>query len=256
MCLINFQLHEHPNYKLVVAANRDEFYKRPTAIANFWEDEPTILAGRDLEQMGTWLGITKEGRFAALTNYRAPDHMKASNKLSRGEIVKNYLAGNDTPINFLERLKENKDAYVGFNVIIGNAEEMFYYNNIENKVTKLKQGKTYGLSNHFLNTPWPKVIKGRENLRKYMSNNDQINENELFDLLLDAEEAGDEKLPNTGIGIDLERKLSPLFIQLPDYGTRCSTVLTIDKDNHVKFIERTYENGHLKEEKKFSFTIE
>ncbi|PAV29718.1 hypothetical protein CIL05_10125 [Virgibacillus profundi] len=254
MCLINFQFQEHPKYKLIVAANRDEAYDRPTAPAAFWEDHPNILAGRDLSQMGTWLGITKHGRFAALTNYRDPEHMK-SGANSRGEIITNYLANDISTEAFLDSLKLGKDNYVGFNLILGSPDSLYYYNNIENEAIKITSG-THGLSNHFLNTPWPKVTKGKKRLREYVGSQKNIESNVLFDILSDAEDAEDAHLPQTGVGLDLERILSPLFIKTTNYGTRSSTVLIIDHDNNVTFTERTYNEGKFINEKQFSFRLE
>jgi len=253
MCLINFQFQEHPNYKLIVAANRDEFYNRPTAPAHFWEDNPTILAGRDLLQMGTWLGITQNGRFAALTNYRDPAHM-TNDKTSRGEIISNYLAGNESPEDYLASLNVKKEEYNGFNLIIGTPDQLLYYNNIEGDIVDISSG-THGLSNHFLNTPWPKVTNGKKNLHDYVMNQEIVQPNELFEILSNAEIAEDLSLPNTGIDIELERQLSPLFISTKGYGTRCSTVVLVDKENNVTFVERTYENGEFKDENQFTFTI-
>ncbi|OZU87158.1 hypothetical protein CIL03_18410 [Virgibacillus indicus] len=255
MCLINFQFQEHPKYKLIVAANRDEAYNRPTAPAHFWENQPETLAGRDLSQMGTWLGITKHGRFAALTNFRHPDHM-GTGEYSRGEIVANFLANDTPPFDYLSSLKLKRKNYTGFNVIAGDPDQLFYYSNVENKVTEVSNG-THGLSNHFLNTPWPKVVKGKNRLKKYAMEHEIIDEDVLFEIIADAEYAQDQELPETGIGLELERKLSPLFIKTPDYGTRSSTVLLIDRNNHVTFIERTYEKGNFKKEneKSFSFKI-
>lgn len=254
MCLINFQFHEHPNYKLIVAANRDEFYGRPTAPARFWDDEPNILAGRDLVQQGTWLGITKQGRFAALTNYRDPEQ-PVTGKHSRGDIVRSYLAEDATPQNFLESLKENKHKYAGFNIIIGDTEQILYYNNIQDKVTEINTG-THGLSNHYLNTPWPKVTKGKANLHKYTMSQEKVQTDKLFQIISDAEEAQDENLPETGVGLDLERKLSPLFIKTPEYGTRSSTVLLIDNNNEVTFVERTYDKGEFAKENQYNFQLQ
>ncbi|MBP1970085.1 uncharacterized protein with NRDE domain [Virgibacillus natechei] len=254
MCLINFHLNDHPNYKLIVAANRDEFYGRPTAPANFWEDEPHILAGRDLVQMGTWLGVTKQGRFAALTNFRDPDHMQAGT-YSRGEIVTNYLANDISATSFLHTLKQDKGKYVGFNVIVGDKDQLFHYNNVHDEITEIAPG-THGLSNDTLNTPWPKVTKGKKNLRDYVMNQEKIQPDELFEIISDAEHARDEDLPETGVGIEFERKLSPLFIQTPDYGTRSSTVLLIDNQDNVTFHERVYDKGIFKKENQFSFQME
>lgn len=253
MCLINFSFQNHPNYKLILVANRDEAYARPTAAAHFWEDEPMILAGRDLLQMGTWLGITKQGRFAALTNFREPA-VDVEGKVSRGEIVRNYLKDHRTPETFLNELHENKDCYVGFNLIVGDTERLFYYNNIQAEVTEIEFG-VHGLSNQFLNTNWPKVALGKSRLETYCSNNELIEPNELFNIHTDETIANDEDLPNTGVGLELERQLSPLFIKTPAYGTRSTIVLTIDKQNNVSFTERTFEKGVFLKEEYFSFKI-
>lgn len=253
MCLINFQFHEHPYYKLIVAANRDEFYNRPTASAHFWNDEPTILAGRDLEQMGTWLGITKQGRFAALTNYRNPAHM-ASGKTTRGEIITNYLTETSSPWDFIATIHENKVSYNGFNLILGNPDQLVYYNNIDGNTVDIPPG-THGLSNHFLNTPWPKVTKGKEMLHNYVIKHEVIQVDKLFAILSNEEVAEDVNLPETGIDLELERQLSPLFIKTEQYGTRCSTVLLIDHENNLTFLERTFNNGLFIKEKKFEFQI-
>lgn len=252
MCLINFQFKQHPKYKLIVAANRDEFYQRPTAAARFWDDEPTILAGRDLLQMGTWLGVTKNGRFAALTNFRDPSKPETG-KISRGAIVKDFLAADMAARDFLKSL--NPDSYTGFNILLGDADHLFYYNNLENEIIEITPG-THGLSNHFLNTSWPKVEKGKRYLKEYADSHETFQLDSLFKILLDAEPALDHHLPETGIGIEFERKLSSMFIKTPDYGTRSATVLLVDYDNQVTFAERTYEKGEFKDERLFEFNID
>lgn len=254
MCLVNFHFHAHANYKLIVAANRDEFYKRPTATAHFWEDHSTILAGRDLEQNGTWLGITKNGRFAALTNYRAPGYMQ-SGKYSRGALVSNYLLGNETPETYIKNIQPDKAHYSGFNLLLGDSDHLMYYNNINDSVSNIEFG-THSLSNHFLNTPWPKVVKGKNRLHAYVTEQETIDPEDLFTILADKELASDDRLPDTGVGLTLERQLSPLFINIEDYGTRCSTVLLISKNNYVTFIERTYHQGKYIGEENFSFKID
>ena len=190
MCLINFQFHDHPNYKLIVVANRDEFYDRKTEPAHFWRDAPNLLAGRDLVGLGTWLGITKEGKFAALTNYRNPLEV-GTGKISRGEIVQNFLTGNLSSEEYLQSLDRDKEKYNGFNLILGNPEKLYYYNNIEGEITEIDPG-THGLSNKFLNTAWPKVVKGREGLKAYSSKNKEVHLDELFAIVTDAEIAMDE----------------------------------------------------------------
>lgn len=253
MCLINFHVQDHPIYRLIVAANRDEFYKRPTAPAHFWEDKPYLLAGRDLSQHGTWLGVAKNGRFAALTNYRDPSEQK-KNVRSRGEIVTGFLDSDMTAAEFLKSLQQKRAEYAGFNVIAGIADELYYYSNVENEVKRISPG-THGLCNHFLDTPWPKVMKGKTDLRKLADQNRVIQPGELFDVLQDAEPFPEEQLPNTGVGVQLERVLSSLFIKSGEYGTRSSTVLLIDHDNNVTFVERTYLDGKFVDDRTFSFTF-
>ncbi len=168
MCLILFAYHSHPKYKLIVAANRDEEYERPTAPVHYWEDHPQILAGRDLKQMGTWMGVTREGRFSALTNYRSLSEMNAVGKRSRGELVGDFLKNQCAAGGIPSEVAENRNLYPGFNLLAGDKDELYYYSNIENKVKKLKPG-IYGVSNHLLNTEWPKVKKGKEGLEEIVS---------------------------------------------------------------------------------------
>lgn len=253
MCLINFHWQDHDHYRLIVAANRDEAYERPTAAAHFWQDHPFLLAGRDLLQHGTWLGITKGGRFAALTNYRDPSITNKDLK-SRGELVTNYLTSDMNPRDYLDIVHQENGHYAGFNLLVGSMSTLYYYNNIEQTITHVSPG-THGLSNRFLNTPWPKVVNGKQNLRSHVLGKRSIKPQALFDLLSDTEQALDDDLPETGIGLTLEKQLSPLFIQTPTYGTRSSTVLLIDRNNHVTFIERTYDKGNFSTETNFNFTI-
>lgn len=250
MCLINFQFKQHPKYKLVVAANRDEFYGRPAQEAHFWEDQPDILAGRDLLQMGTWLGVTKSGRFAALTNFRDPS-LPEKGKISRGALVKDFLASDLAPQAFLKTLKP--DAYTGFNILLGDTEKLFYYNNLEQQIIEVTAG-THGLSNHFLNTPWPKVEKGKSRLANYLNGRTEADPDDLFEILRDAEQAADPHLPVTGVGLEFERILSPIFIRTPDYGTRSATVLLVDHDNNFTFVERVYEKGEFASQQVFDFS--
>ncbi|RDW19783.1 NRDE family protein [Oceanobacillus chungangensis] len=253
MCLINLHYNDHPTYKLIIAANRDEFYQRPTASAHFWKDEPNILAGRDLVEMGTWLGISRQGRFAALTNFRNPKLNEAA-KISRGEIVRQYLASNTPTAEFLEELKITRNNYAGYNIIFGNADELFHFNNILDEENRIGEG-THALSNHTLDTPWPKVRRGKKMLHDYVIGNSKIETDALFKIISNAEIADDKELPQTGVGIELERMLSPLFIKMPEYGTRSSTVLLVDHQNHVTFAERTYVKGELLKEETFSFQL-
>ncbi|WP_422123827.1 NRDE family protein [Planococcus sp. X10-3] len=251
MCLILFQYREHQKYKLIVAANRDEFYGRPAEEAHFWEDQPNILAGRDLLQMGTWLGVTKNGRFAALTNYRDPSLPEAG-KISRGALVRDYLAADFAPEDFLKTI--DPDHYTGFSVLLGDFNKLFYYSNLQQDIIEITPG-THGLSNHLLNTPWPKVVKGKNRLKDYLEGANEVDPDALFELLQDSEQAADPHLPVSGVGLEFERILSPMFIKTPEYGTRSATVLLVDYDNNVTFAERIYEQGEFTSRQLFQFTV-
>ena len=253
MCLVAFQLRQHPTYKLVMMANRDEAYGRPTAPAGFWSDHPDILAGRDLEQMGTWLGVNKEGKVAALTNYR-DFTLPETGARSRGHIVSSYLRSGEQARAFMEKLHAERANYAGCNVLAGSADEMFYYSTIEQRIKRLTSG-TYGLSNALLDTPWPKVDKTKALLAEYLGRVDTIDPDVLFAMMQRAERFPRTELPDTGVGDELESLLSSIFIASKDYGTRCTTVLSIDRDDRVEFEERTYEQGLFATARKFSFDI-
>lgn len=257
MCLITFHLQDHPTYKFILMANRDEFYDRPTSPAMFWADEPSLLAGRDLVGMGTWLGVTTDGRFAALTNFRNLEMASSlsHNKTTRGEIVKNYLTSAVSAEDYLIALHKKKDAYEGFNLLVGDVNGLLHYNNIEQEIKSIPTG-THGLSNHMLNTPWPKVIQSKQALKEYVYRRDVIGANDLFAILKNEEQTNDSLLPNTGVGLKLERALSSSFIQTPDYGTRCSTVIFVDHNNYLTFVERTYQNGEFIRDNRHSFQIQ
>jgi uncharacterized protein with NRDE domain len=250
MCLILFAYEVHPRFRLVVAANRDEYYRRPTKKAGYWQDRPDILAGRDLVRMGTWLGITKKGRFAAVTNFREPLILGETAR-SRGELVKNFLWGNDAPNHYLEKVHRQNDCYGGFNLLAGDLSSLWYYSNRQHRVKQIVPG-IYGLSNHLLDTPWPKTLKGKEALKKSIDSGETSPELP-FDILSDTTRAEDHELPDTGVGLAWERILSAIMIKSREYGTRSSTVILIDRQNQVTFIERNYDNQA--EENKYEFSI-
>ncbi len=238
MCIVFAAYRSHPDYPLIIAANRDEFYARPTKEAHFWDDEPQLLAGRDLEQMGTWMGVTKTGRFAALTNYRNPNESR-HDKESRGQIVRDFLSSDTAPEPFLKELQQNRNHYQGFNLLIADQRSFYYYSNVENEIKQLEKG-IYGLSNHLLDTPWPKVEKGKQRLKTIALKGMAIDEQQLFAILKDKELAQKEELPETGVSSDWEKKLSSIFIDTPTYGTRCSTIVTIHHSGEINFIEKTF----------------
>ncbi|WNF38255.1 NRDE family protein [Bacillaceae bacterium IKA-2] len=245
MCLILFAYHQHPKFKLIVGANRDEFYDRPTTHAHFWEDHPQILAGRDLLKMGTWMGITKTGRFAALTNYRDPGELTAG-KQSRGNLVADFLKGETVAENYLAEVAKKRDLFAGFNLLTGSKDELYFYSNIENKVKKLDPG-IYGLSNNFLNTDWPKVNRGKAGLTRIINESDNKIGAELMQLLQNSERAPDKELPSTGVPLEWEQLLSPLFIESETYGTRSSAVMLLS-DNEIIMTEQIYSQGKTKDQ--------
>jgi uncharacterized protein with NRDE domain len=250
MCLILFAYKVHPEYKLIVTANRDEFYQRSTAPAHFWEVSPEILAGRDLEKMGTWMGVNQDGRFAALTNYRDPKEL-AEGKRSRGELVTDALKYKGNLKDYMQHLEKNNDLYPGYNLLAGDMNEFYYYSNIGQEIHILEPG-IYGLSNHLLNTEWPKVQTGKEGLSKILNEKNEDLVGELLTLLQNSDAYSDELLPKTGLTIERERMLSPLFIKSEDYGTRSSTALLMS-EKEIQFVERVFSKGHVKDQQ---FTIE
>ena len=235
MCLILFAHGAHPDYPLVIAANRDEYYRRPTAKAGFWQDHPNILAGRDLECMGTWLGVTRAGRFAALTNFRDP-HERKTDAPSRGQLVSDFLESEREPREYLEEVATRAPQYKGFNLLAGDVDGVFYFCSRTASMHQVSRG-IHGLSNHLLDTPWPKVARGKQRLQTALA--DEPNTEALLDLLHDREPAAESELPDTGVGADLERVLSPALIVSPQYGTRASTAVLFGGDGSVSFSERT-----------------
>ncbi len=235
MCLILVAHGAHPDFPLIVAANRDEYYRRPTASAAFWQDHPQVLAGRDLECMGTWMGITRSGRFAALTNFRDPTGRK-TDAPSRGHLVSDYLVSDKPPRMYLETVAQRAPRYNGFNLLAGDADGLYCFSSRTAAVEAVARG-VHGLSNHLLDTPWPKVERGKRRLTAAIEGTP--NTQDLLELLHDREIATEDELPDTGIGRDFERVLSPALIVSPEYGTRASTALFIGRDGQVDFAERT-----------------
>jgi len=236
MCLLLVSYKNHPKYKLIIAANRDEFYNRPAEPAKFWKEYPNLLGGKDLQAGGTWLGITKEGRFAAITNYRDIKNLK-KDAPSRGELLTGFLTGSDTPKNYSEILLNSADVYNGFNLLYSDQNKFYYFSNQTKKPVKLEPG-IYGLSNHLLDTPWHKVVKSKKSF-KIILNSKDITSDDLFGILSDTSSPPDELLPDTGLALEIERAVSPVYVSTPFYGTRSSTVIFIDKDNQVSFIEKS-----------------
>jgi uncharacterized protein with NRDE domain len=238
MCILFVAVNQHKNYPLIIAANRDEFFNRPTQESHLWDSKHRIIAGKDLQAGGTWMGINNQGYVASLTNIRDPNKI-CTEAITRGELVSHYL---QNPIkNYQDILSNSRDNYNGYNLLFGKWDELAVYNNHLDQIQQLTNGY-YGLSNASLNSPWPKINKGVGKLEEYCQDGHDINPDILFKLLLDKSLAADEDLPKTGVPIDWERRLSSIFIIGEEYGTRSSTVLKVDKQHKVTWHERTYDN--------------
>ena len=238
MCLILLAWQPGGDFPLVIAANRDEFHARPAAPATFWPQHPQVLAGRDLQQGGTWLGITRDGRFAAVTNYREPGPPVVPS-VSRGWLVQDFLLGTASPGDYLRRVERHADHYNGFGLVVGDRDGLGYFSNRGGPPQQLTPG-LYGLSNHLLDTPWPKVQRGKRGLAGILATGEPTAAG-IMALLRDSTPAADEALPDTGVGLEKERWLSPIFVSNPDHGTRSSTVIIGNAAGRIMFTEQNYD---------------
>jgi len=243
MCLVLVVWRMHAQYPCVVAANRDEFHARPAARAEWWPDHPEILAGRDLEAGGTWLGVTRTGRFAALTNYRDPERRRAAASgaatPSRGALVTSVLESGASVAQSLSYLSEVGANYNGFNLIFSDGERLGIYESVRGTGRELGPGN-YGLSNHLLDTPWPKVQIAKTRLQAALLG--LTDTAPLLELLRDDRPASDALLPQTGVSLEWERLLSSAFVRAPDYGTRCSTIIRIEREGRAYFDEWSWDS--------------
>jgi len=254
MCLIAFAWRAHPRSRLIVAANRDEYFGRPAAPAGFWDDHPNVLAGRDLEAGGTWLGVTLDGRFAALTNYRNPADRKTGAP-SRGALVSDFLTGRTTPEDYARQLEKRAMDYNGFSLLVADVQSMFFFSNRGGPATRVAPG-VHGLSNHLLDTPWPKVEKAKAKLAALLDR--PFDSEAAFRLLDDAERAPGGELPSTGVTLELEERLSAIrILAVGGYGTRCSTALSFGEGARIEFHERSYrEDGGESGKVGYRLTVE
>lgn len=249
MCLAAIAWQSHPRYRLVLAANRDEFHARPTLPINLWPDREGLLAGRDLQGGGTWLGLHRSGRFGLITNFR--DRVSPPQAPTRGELVPDFLDSPETPEGYLAPLAASAQRYAGFNLLLGDLQNLWYASNRHPEFAKPLTAGVYALSNHLLDTPWPKLARLRTALHDWLQKSSAADEGGLPDAsdgeteplwqaLNDRRSAPEPELPNTGISLEWEKLLSAPFIVHPDYGTRASTVMRVGWDNSVVIEERSY----------------
>ena len=249
MCLVVLAFRVHDDVPLVVAANRDEFHARPTRDAGWWPDAPDVLAGRDLQAGGTWLGVHRSGRFATVTNFRDANDPKPGLE-SRGHLVSDFLQSEQSPSEFLRSI--DADAYAGFNLLLSNGESLAYLSNRGGGLQDLPPG-VYGLSNATLDTPWEKVERSKQRLTNLVGSG-KLNETELMRLLADRDKGPASEVRSDRLEFAKAHAITAPFIVMPEYGTRCSTVVQHDRDGRWKFIERRFDPaGNASGETRLSF---
>jgi len=237
MCILFIALNQHPEYPLIVCANRDELHHRPTEPAHFWQPDKELLAGKDLEAGGSWLGINKQGDFSALTNLRDPMKQK-SNMRSRGELIVKALKRHE-PLT-VSWLREHSENYNPFNLVFGHAKELYCFNSAEKELTLLTSG-FHSISNGALDDIWPKMARGTQALERLISESAQPDIEALVNIMKDETRASDIDLPQTGIGVEWERLLSAIFIRHEEYGTRSTSIILQDHQGKTRFIEVRYD---------------
>lgn len=256
MCLLVVAWKHHPRHRLVVAANRDEFHERPSAPLGWWSDDARVLAGRDLRSGGTWMGVSRTGRFAIVTNHRDLERPPAPDAPSRGELVSGFLTGTDSPRDYLDRLGQRAAAYAGFNLLVGDVDELHYLTNRDgDTASRALEPGIYGLSNHVLDAPWPKLLRTRRRFAELVAR-PAIETDGLFEMLADRRTADDEEIPDTGLPADWERALSAPFVVHGRYGTRSSTVLLAEHHGRTVVIERRFDaSGTLQAATRLDFDV-
>lgn len=239
MCLLVLAWRTHPRYRLIVAANRDEFHERPTAPLAKWTEPADMLAGRDLRAGGTWFGVDRRHRFGAVTNFRELQRPRRSAP-SRGQLVPAFLSQSDSPADFLARLETDAPGYSGLNLLISDTDELWYASNRLDRFARPLPPGIYGLSNEFLDTPWPKLRRVRGAFERWLASTSADPVEELFGLLADREPASDGP-PQAGLSPEWEKTLSAPFVVHPTYGTRCSTVLLLEPAGDIVMAERRFD---------------
>lgn len=240
MCLVLLAFQCHPRHRLIVAANRDELFARPAVPLHVWPGSAGVAGGMDLVGGGTWMAASRSGRFAAVTNYRDPRDLRPTQpgEPSRGALVRGFVEGEAAPADYLASLAPTMHRHRGFNLLVGDRESLFWLSNRKGDIVRVEPGY-HGLSNHLLDTPWPKVKEGVAAFREVVEASDDPDEEALFRVLADTRAPPDAELPDTGVGIEIERVLGSRFIRTPTYGTRCSTLMFAARDGTTTLVERT-----------------
>ncbi len=247
MCVLFFAYDRHPEYRLILVSNRDEFYNRPTAPLAYRGPGGDLLYGEDLEGGGTWLGVSKTGRFAAITNFRGAYAAGGFSTPSRGLLASRGLSS-DMPVSeYLAAVCRDAHLYNGFSLLAGDSASLYYFTNQQQEVQKL-QGGVYGLSNHVVDTPWPKVVSGKKRFNEVICSGGALETEALFSLMRDTSRPPDGELPDTGVGPEWERILAPIFIESSIYGTRTTSLVLIRHSGEVRFLERTHARGSAERE--------
>ena len=239
MCILFFAIKQHPQYPVIICANRDEFHQRPTQPMHWWSKNDLlagdVLAGKDLQAGGTWLGLNKQGRFSALTNFRQPDLID-KNKQSRGELVLQALAQQDDTMT--KKLVESSGDYNGFNLVFGQLDNLMCFDSVSQKQQELASG-FHSLCNGALDDIWPKMALGQANLADAIKDH-SLDIEQLFTLMKSVQQAKIEHLPKTGVPLNWEQLLSSIFIISPEYGTRTTNIITLDNDNNIAIYDQSY----------------
>jgi uncharacterized protein with NRDE domain len=244
MCLLVLAWRTHPRHRLVVAANRDEFHARPSAALAPWQDLAGVIGGRDLQAKGAWLAVDGRRRFGIVTNFREFGRPRR-NAPSRGGLIPSYLAGQQAPGEYLRVLETDAPGYAGFNLLLADRDSLWYASNRADQFARALAPGIYGLSNEFLDTPWPKLVRVRARFTSILESSSSGDSNalfaDLFDMLADRTTAPPNSLPIGDLSPEWARKLSAPFVLDPTYGTRCSTVLTIGEDDSLQIAERRFD---------------
>lgn len=249
MCLILFAYDVHPDFRLILVSNRDEFHDRPAEPLHEWANPDGLIGGRDLNAGGAWLAAGPDGRWGTVTNFREFPHLPAPR--SRGDLVVEFLRSSAPAPDYLRSLRRRHDQFAGFNLLLGDGETLWWSSNRVDptSVPRPVDPGIHGLSNEFLDTPWPKVVRGRRELGELLTERD-VSREALFALVRDDSPAPDALLPSTGLEPERERALSAAFVRTPDYGTRASTLLLLGGDGSVEMVERRFgPNGEAEGER-------